>query len=144
LGIAYALDGDFDHGISWLERSAQLDPKNADLQYNLALAYYLKGRLAEAYQCIRRSLELDPQNPQGWFLASKIALDSGDSETALATAQIGERAWPDDSRFHRMVGFVLLRRGDRNGAEEALRQELLHHPDDQQVRSTLEDLNAGK
>ena len=144
LGVAYALAGDLDQGISWLERAVRLDPKNADFQFNLALVYYENSRLREAYQHNQRSLELNPQNPQGWLLASKIAFDSGDNERALASAQIGERAFPDGPGFRTVVGYVLLRRGDRYGAAQAFREELLLHPDDQEARSALEQLNAGR
>jgi len=144
LGFAYVRKGDLDHGISWLERSAQLDGENADIQLNLAEAYYFKGKFPAASQCIRRSLERDPQRPQGWLLASEIALDSGDSEAALAAAQRAQQLWPDGPGYHAMVGFAHWRRGDRCAAEEAFRQELSLHPDYQQARVALENLKAGQ
>jgi hypothetical protein len=144
LGVSYLTSGDFGHGVSWLERSAQLDANNDVVHFNLAQAYYEQRNLPVAAQSIRRSLNINPGRPQAWLLASQIALDSGDTSTAWAAAKTAQRLWPDGPGYHAMVGFVQWRQGDITGAEESFRQEILLHPEEQKAQVALQSLKAGK
>jgi Flp pilus assembly protein TadD len=144
LGVSYLNSRDFGHGVSWLERSAQLDGNNDVVHFNLAQAHYQQRNLPAAAQSIRRSLDLNPGRPQAWLLASQIALDSGDTLTALAAAKTAQRLWPKGRGYHAMVGFVQWRQGDINGAEESFRQEISLHPEEQTAQVALQNLKAGK
>lgn len=144
LGVAYMRKGDFDSSINWLERSTQLDYVSVDPRIVLAQAYYLDKRIPEANQCLRQALERNPRSPEGWLLASELALDSGDTQTALAAVQRAQSLSPNGPGYHAMAGIVYWRQGNKPAAEEAFRQEFAIHPDDQHARVALENLKAGK
>ena len=55
-------------------------------------------------------------------------MESGRMSEALPHARRVVERWPDDAPSHEMLGYVLLRRGDHEGARTALRLSLALSP----------------
>jgi len=63
LGIFYMNRGQFERGISFLEKSSQLSP-SADIYYYLGFAYKKVGRNKEAVESLKKFIELAPPYDQ--------------------------------------------------------------------------------
>jgi Flp pilus assembly protein TadD len=60
LGWVYYKKDQLPLAITALQHSVELDPKNADASYHLALAYEKSGNRAEARRMLEEYLKLDP------------------------------------------------------------------------------------
>ena len=62
VGLDYVLLEDYASAIHWLEKAAELDPKNHEAWYFLGRAYYTRSRMPEAKAAFRRVLDLNPND----------------------------------------------------------------------------------
>ena len=66
------LKGDIDEAINYLNKSAQLNSKDAQVLYNLAGAYAQKKNYVLAINSIDRCLSIDPNYPQANYLKQQL------------------------------------------------------------------------
>jgi Tfp pilus assembly protein PilF len=67
LSRIYMDDRNYGDTVPLLERAAELEPKNADVQLTLGVAYRGVGRLPEAEAAYRKALQLNPSDPAPHF-----------------------------------------------------------------------------
>lgn len=84
VALNYVLLNDMADATHWLERSVELDPKNADAWYYLGRAYYTGSRLPDARKAYDRVLQLDPHNVKAENNIGLIYESSAKPEEALA------------------------------------------------------------
>jgi tetratricopeptide (TPR) repeat protein len=62
VGLDYVLLNDYANAIKWLEKAAELDPKDRDAWYYLGRAYYSRSLLRESRRAFLAVLDLDPRD----------------------------------------------------------------------------------
>lgn len=97
-------------------RAVELDPLSASAQENLARVLYVQNKLEEADSAARKAVELQPTTASGHRYQVFIAIERGDSETALREAQLE----PDENYRRFELALADYARGDRSAADPAL------------------------
>jgi tetratricopeptide (TPR) repeat protein len=97
-------------------RAVELDPLSASAQENLARVLYVQNKLEEADSAARKAVELQPTTASGHRYQVFIAIERGDSETALREAQLE----PDENYRRFELALAYYARGDRSAADPAL------------------------
>ena len=99
---------------------------------------WASGRFDEAEAAFREALDRDPDQPRGRNGLAKALASRNQLEAALAEAEAGLRAAPDDAEIHHTRGYVLerLRRYDE-AASEYQTQLSLMSPGDRGDRSVV-------
>ena len=72
IGNIALFKGDIDEAINYLNKSAQLNSKDAQVLYNLAGAYTQKKNYVSAINSIDRCLSIDPNYPQANYLKQQL------------------------------------------------------------------------
>lgn len=103
-----------------LRRAAELDPEHAEAWARLGRALLLEKSFRAAEEPLRRAIELDASNV-GLRVALASALwENNRPEEAEREARAAAALQPDDPAPHRLLGAVLLWRGEYLQAAEAL------------------------
>lgn len=92
LGRARWLEGDLDAGLTWLDRSLQINPNSAQSHYSRGLLKILHGMPGEGSESSKKAITLSPLDPLLYGMHASRALAAimqDDTETAM---QIAERA----------------------------------------------------
>ncbi len=58
-------------------QSIELDPKNSDIYYDLALALHRQGKYSEEGQALAKAIQLDPKFPQAHNESGVLNLQGG-------------------------------------------------------------------
>lgn len=85
---------------------------------------FARGRLGAAENICRELLQADEKCAGAWSLLARLALLSGDSETAQDFATVAVDLAPGEISFARVLVEVLLQRGETDAAEARVRQLL--------------------
>ncbi|MBV8569488.1 MAG: tetratricopeptide repeat protein, partial [Acidobacteriaceae bacterium] len=117
-----------------LERAAQLDPKNPDVQYNCALVLIDAGRGNEALRHLLVVKQLEPQRPDVRFQIVRAKLQMNRLSEANAEAASFVSDYPDAAGA---VGQAFLEFGQPGQAVTYLQKAVQGHPEDENVRSVL-------
>jgi len=117
--------GDQDGAVQALRHALQADPDFTPALVNLAVDRMVRADLAGAERPVRRALEIDPQDAFSWLWLANVLLWTDREDACLETLERARAA--SDSTFYVTGGHVLrirvhLRRGDLDGAREALKQ----------------------
>ena len=78
-GMARVRLGDLSNGIADIRRAAELAPKSADFQTDLAYALWTSGQLQEAREAASRALALQPVNAAAHYYLARLIVESGGS-----------------------------------------------------------------
>jgi tetratricopeptide (TPR) repeat protein len=84
MNLASVLDdtGRTDEAITEYKEALLIEPKNANIHYNLSIAYQKKHDLASAIAELKHAAELSPDWPQPHIMLTNLLKDS-DPATAL-------------------------------------------------------------
>ena len=105
--------GRFDEAIAMGERSARIDPFNAQVRALHAGALYAARRYQEAVSMAQRAVELDPQNSDAYWALTLAYEAMGKPEEALTAADRGFRDAP-------LLAWAYARMGRRSDAVSVL------------------------
>jgi tetratricopeptide (TPR) repeat protein len=101
-----------------LERSAETEPENPDVQHLLASAYVLRGDLQTALANYRRALTLEPDDPDALSNIATTLYYLGHWEEAVSYSQRASNVRPHPSTFD-ALGWSLAKLGRWHEAIEA-------------------------
>ena len=76
-------NGSTQRAITLLQRAAQIDPTDSEVQVNLGYAYLDAGRNADARRSFERALQVSGSNPDALLGMGDILLGQGSMESAL-------------------------------------------------------------
>jgi tetratricopeptide (TPR) repeat protein len=112
--------------LPYLERAAQMAPRDARVDRELGKAYLLLNRLEQAQPQLEKAVELQPENAAGHFLLAQVYRKRGMEERARAetdrfTALTGAHASPDTALAEARS---LMETGKLSEAEQVLRRYL--------------------
>jgi tetratricopeptide (TPR) repeat protein len=108
--------GKLDEAERQARRAVELDPLSNSAQSNLARVLYVRNKLEEADAAARKAVELQPTAASGHRYQVFIAIERGDSETALREAQLE----PDENYRRFELALAYYARGNRSAADPAL------------------------
>lgn len=97
LGMAYGLRGEFERAVELFEQANQKEPL-ATFEANVGEALYHLGRFDEAEAACKRAIKLDPDLGNSYAVLGLVSMARGDSQKALARAQLaleanGDHGW---------------------------------------------------
>ena len=98
-------------------------PSDPDVLYIAAWLAFDLGRHAEAVQLQDAALALDPLNPDSWQNSAYIHFLMGDLDGAERAFRRSSEISPNFGSNYRMLGRILLRRGQKQGALAAMEAE---------------------
>jgi tetratricopeptide (TPR) repeat protein len=149
LGKALLQDGKVPEAIGELQQAVRLDPQSGESHYQLGLALARAGRKDEGTVEVQKGRELAAaddrnQNANLDLTEGRAAFDQGELEQAAAKLQHAIKLQPESPQAHHLLGMVLEKQGDTEGASEAYREALKLNPGDVSAKQRLETLTAGE
>lgn len=93
--------GNYSQAYSLIQKAAQLDPKDADIQADLAGALDGIGRRDEALRTVKAALAANSKNAYGQSVLGHIRAETNDPDGALAAYQEAARLEPDNISYQR-------------------------------------------
>jgi tetratricopeptide (TPR) repeat protein len=122
-----------EQALAYRQEAVALDPLNVIQQGNLASDLTSLARYDEAEAIARRALELQPASAQIHYLIARIYLARGKPDEALREAQL------EPGAIYRRTAVALAQAARRNqpAADEALRELIQHHSNDNPFRIAL-------
>jgi tetratricopeptide (TPR) repeat protein len=149
LGKALLGEGNVEKSVGVLEEAARLDPQGTRAHYQLGLALTRAGRKEEAAKELQKSRELASaddhrQNSDLDIAEGRVALDKGDLDEAATKFKHALTLEPKSSDGEHLLGVVLEKQGDTEGAVAAYRKTLELNPGDVSARERVEALSAEK
>ena len=116
--------------IERLRSAVEVDPENPGAWARLGAALLLNRSFHAAEEPLRRSVELDPTNAGTRIALASALWENNRPEEALLHARKAAAARPADPAPHRLLGGILLWRGEYLGAAESFERSVsLAEPD---------------
>lgn len=137
LGYAYLKQGDLAAAEKWLKDAAQLNPRDARIQYQLGLVYRKEGREEEAKKALALSEVMRQRDADESKLRMECGqkLDQGPREEARAVC---ERLYdPDNAEKLTALGTIYGQHGDFEAALKPLRRAAELAPQSPQMQYNL-------
>lgn len=126
--------------IAQLRDFTATQPDHADAQMATARLEAANGQFDEARQRLTNLARRHADLPMLWLTRSQIALEAGDYDQAVFSAQRGRELAPDDSRFLLALAQAEIANGDIAAAEPRIDQLLARHDDTPTLRIGLAQL----
>jgi tetratricopeptide (TPR) repeat protein len=117
-------------GISFIEKSLQIDPNNNRLRLAMLTFYQRQGLLPQALEQARLAYETDPLDPAVQEALVQLLLGSNKIEETLTLAQEIARASPDESHAQTLAGLACLMAGSPDDARKHLQRAIKISPND--------------
>src|SRR5437762_12073268 len=114
--------GKLDEAEEQARQAVESDPLAFPAQNNLGRVLWFEGKLDEADAIARKAAELQPTAASSRRWQVLVAIQRGDSETALREAQLE----PDESYRRFELAVAQFARGDRKAADAALADLIAH------------------
>jgi tetratricopeptide (TPR) repeat protein len=128
--------GEYSEAIEDLKAAAALDPRRADLQFNLALAQFRAGRLDDALASIEKCKELgDDADLED--LAGDIQEARGDSVAAVKSYQAAVVLAPSEEKYRLSMAVELIRHDNFDAARLVLKSAKESQPESWRIELTL-------
>lgn len=137
LGFAYFKQGDLGAAEKWLKESAQLNPRDARIPYQLGLLYRKQGREPEAAQAIALSEEMRERDSKDsrLRLECRQKLEQGLRDEARAACE--QLYDPDNAEKLTELGTIYGQHGDLEAALKPLRRAAELAPQSPQMQYNL-------
>lgn len=142
LGTVLLEQKDYAQGIPLIERAMELRPTDASAAYNRGRAAWELGDNPTAERYFVRALQLHYQ-PEYLIQFVSVEIRLGKLGDAEAAAREALRLDPRVENGHLALGAVLFEKGDRTGAAEEFKQQLILDPSNRGAQMGLQRL-AGK
>ena len=111
----------YSESIEELKKAAELDPRRADLEFNLALAQFRAGRLDDAAASAEKCKELG-DNADLEDLIGDIQEARGDSLAAVKGYQAAVELAPNEEQYRLSLAVELIRHSNFDAAKVVLKQ----------------------
>jgi superkiller protein 3 len=101
-----------------LEHSLEMDPNQAEAEYQLGQVAAQQGNRSEAIQHLERAVQLQPNHAKAQFTLGTYYLESGELEKAQVALTRAAAADPTDPKTEYDLGLVLNKMGKAQEAKE--------------------------
>jgi len=144
LGNEFAGLGHYDKALPLYLSALRNDPFSWLSNYNLGYGYYRTGRFPEAENYLKRAIQIDDRDPDQFIYLALAEMEQGELAQAGQNAERAIQRGPASPGFHLVLGKILEAGGDRKGAFDEYRAELVSHPDNGLARSEVQRLQSLK
>jgi tetratricopeptide (TPR) repeat protein len=128
-GKALMQKGNYDKAKIEFKNVLQLDSKQAEAYYNLALIDEKKQNWQGMYSNLSRVILVDPKNIDALLKLSRINMVSGNTDEAIKQVDAVLKIAPDNADALTLKGATFVKKNDLNGAMALADQVLNQHPD---------------
>jgi tetratricopeptide (TPR) repeat protein len=122
--------------IAALEHAFSADPASGAWR-SLTEAYLSVGRFMEAMVVCKKGVKARPDDPSARVLLAQVYAAQGKDRKALEELAEALKAHPADVPANRMAGLLLLKLGEKEAGEAALRRAAEARPDDPETLEAL-------
>jgi Flp pilus assembly protein TadD len=136
LGTAYLEQQKWAEAETVLEKAIQLDPKFGDAYLELGAVCNQTKEYTKAEGALTRGLELNPHAPGGHYELAKTYWAMGRWQDAAPHAANAVAALPDLAPTHVLMGNILLRKNDPEGALREYQEYLRLDPNGSMAAGT--------
>ena len=146
LGRALLSDNQLEESAAELRRAVQLDPQSTAAHYQLGLALSRTGHKQEAAAELQKSRTLASsddrkQNSDLDIAEGRMAMEDGKLDHAAAMFRHALQLQPNSADAEHLLGMVLEKQGDTQGALAAYRKTVELNPGDDVARQKVEGLS---
>ena len=139
-GVVAGRTGDEDAALTALRKSAQLQPENAQAQYNLAEVLRRRGEKQESIEALQNCLAVAPEHADALNNLAGVLLADGQFVDALRLIQRHLTAAPRSAQGYANLSVAMQAGGDIEQAIVSLRNALAIDPELHEVRLRLVNL----
>lgn len=132
-GTYYIKDQKFDLAISQFKKAIEIDPKNAEAYYGLALAYHNKNDDDQTVINYTKSIELRPDYADAYMRRAVIYGEKSNFDKAISDVDKAIALKPDDSFVYMIKVSICEKRGDLDGALTAINRAIEISPTDTDI-----------
>jgi len=118
LGIAQLAQQHYQEATKALERSLQIDPRQADAEYQLGVVADREGVAAEALQHFQRAVQLQPQHAKALASLGEQYLQAGELDKAGIVLERSVSVNPNDAKAQYDLALVLSKLGKTEEARQ--------------------------
>lgn len=111
--------GDMEQARSYFAKVLDIQPDNRNAMAGLSHVYEKRGDLQQAIQYLKTALGHYPDDPHLLLRCASLQKETGAYDDALACATKAAELAPSDIEANRLMGDVLLAKGDREAAWES-------------------------
>jgi tetratricopeptide (TPR) repeat protein len=138
LGSAYLQQQKWTEAQTALQRAIRLDPKLAEASLELGAVFNQTREYSKAEAALTHGLELNPDSPMGHYELAKALWALGRWQDAAPHASTAVAALPDLAAAHVLLGNILLRQQDLDGALREYQTYLRLDPNGSMAAGTRE------
>jgi Tfp pilus assembly protein PilF len=115
-GVELLNSGQFREAAGELSIAAGIQPENVSVLLFLGTAQARSGQYELAQRVLKQAVDLQPDNPAGHYELAQVSISLADLDQAKMHSQIALDLDPENRRALELVGQVMLRTGDPEGA----------------------------
>jgi len=115
----------YDEAVTLFTGYVEGEPANPWGYYMLGLSSWKVGNLGGAEQAFRRALELDATHVKSRINLSRVLLDAGRPDDALAELELALESDSTRGEIHRLIGRARDARGELDAAVDAYRRAIV-------------------
>jgi tetratricopeptide (TPR) repeat protein len=119
------------------ERKAALDPKNADIQFNLGFLYFKAEQFDKAAATLKTATELNPKDGEAWSLFGKSLSKLQKWEEASVALQQAARIKPQSKDIQAALGLAWAKQGKMDEAVGAFEAAAKLDPTNSKILSNI-------
>jgi len=138
LGYAYEQKRNVDEAVFHYKAALEINPKEVDVLYNLAILTASKGHLEEAIQYYKNVLRLEPADAQAHNNLGNIFFRQEKWDKAVRQYQEAIHINSEYAMAHNNLGATMMRQGRIPEAVQHFRKALRIKPEDEQTRRYLQ------
>jgi len=133
-----------DDAIKAIGAAIQVKPNYLDAIFILSQVYVAKGDLNNAIIAAKFATELNPQNPLSFLQLGLLQYNSRDYTSAAKAFETAIKLQPDYANAQYFLGLSYARLGKTSDAIEQFTQLSKTNPENNEVKTILENLKIGK
>ncbi len=123
-------------------RYTELEPKDANVGYNLCVVFYNLGRYDEAVEWSGRAMEVAPSDPLVLQMRVRALAAVGRLDETRAVLDLAAEISPDDPEIDRLVGWTLYLQDQPEASLKAYQEAARKNPGDADAHLKVANLFA--
>ena len=128
MGTAYLEEGNWKDAEKALQKATSLNPKSSEAYLGLGAVFNQTKQYQQAETALLRGLELNPETPGGHYELAKTYWELGRWQEAAPHARKAVSLTPDLASPHALLGNILLRERNAEGAPHEYQEYLRLDP----------------